>query len=253
MMSGTVRVMSSSETSADWEARRELAAAHRLADRADLAQGTWNHFTHRSPVDPARMWMTPPAFHWSLVRASDLIGLADDPSVAQRLGGDPTRAGYAIHYPLYELRPEVNCILHVHPPHATALGCVADLRLEAISQHAILLFDRISYTDEWEARARGAGDTRGAFLAEALDGRDILILRHHGVLVTGPSVAVAYTNLYLLEQCCRLQLLAMSTGRPTASVDEQFVQTPPGREDWKAESFAGLLRYLDATDPSYAE
>ena len=252
-MTGTLRAISSGEVSAEREVRRELAAAHRLAQRADLAQGTWNHFTHRSPVDPKRMWMTPPAMHWSQVRASDLLRLTADREGASRMGGDPTRAGHAIHYPIYDALPEVNCILHVHPPYITALGCVADLRVEPVSQHAILLWHRIAYTDEWAARAAGAADTRGAFLADALDGRDILIMRHHGVLATGPSVGVAYTNLFLLEQCCRLQLTAMATGRDLGVVDERLLAAGEVRDGWKTESFTGLLRFLDATDPSYAE
>jgi ribulose-5-phosphate 4-epimerase/fuculose-1-phosphate aldolase len=234
------------------EVRVDLAAAHRLAALDDLSEGTWNHFSHRVPERPDRMLMTPPHIHWSQMRASDLIELGGDEDVARELP-PPSRAGHSIHYGLYAARADITCILHLHPPYATALASVVDGRLEPASQQAISLQSRIAYADEWPDQGGGGGELRGTGLADALGEADILILNHHGVLLVAPTVAIAYINLYQLERACRLQVLAMSTGRPLAVVHDRYLVARKRSDAWKNDSFAGLRAMLDTTSPGYGE
>src|SRR4051812_24838660 len=105
--------------STEHTARVDLAAAHRLAVINDLAEGTWNHFTHRLPGDPYQILMTPLNVHWSQVRASNLCAWGPDPE-APRQVDVLTWTGWQIHYPLYEARPDIACALHLHPPYTTA-------------------------------------------------------------------------------------------------------------------------------------
>jgi ribulose-5-phosphate 4-epimerase/fuculose-1-phosphate aldolase len=230
--------------------RADLAAAHRLAALNDLVEGTWNHFTHRLPDGRDGILMTPPAVHWSRVRASDLTVVTDEQH-ARELGA-PTFAGYSIHRPLYDARPELSCVFHLHPPYTTALASVEGGRLEPAAQHAITLHSKIAYAEEYSDDERG-GELRGWALAEALGDAEILILNHHGVVVVGRSIGAAYTNLYLVERACRVQILAMSTGRPLAVVPERYLEKPTPSDDWKVESFRGLRAMLDATQPDYID
>src|SRR5438105_4968572 len=130
------------EAATEQQVRVDVAAAHRLAVLNDLVEGTWNHFTHRLPRGREGILMTPPATHWSRVRASDLTAVASEDEA--RALGAPTYAGYSIHRPLYDARPDINCSFHLHPPYTTALSSVEGGRLKPAAQHAIALHTQIA-------------------------------------------------------------------------------------------------------------
>jgi ribulose-5-phosphate 4-epimerase/fuculose-1-phosphate aldolase len=225
------------------EARANLAAAHRLAVLDGLAEGTWNHFTHR--LADRKMLMTPLGVHWSQVRASSLREWGEDADEA-RSADWLTWTGYEIHYPLYSARPDITCALHLHPPYVTALASLVGGRVEPVTQHATTLYRRIAYGDE-DAEGR-PGALRGCALADALGDADILILARHGVLVVGQTVGAAYVDLFMLERACRTQLLAMATGRQLARVEPLPRREPRWSRD---QSFEGMRAMLDATQPDY--
>ena len=194
--------------------------------------------------------MTPLNTHWSQVRAGNLLVWGADPE-PPKAAGNLTWTGWEIHFPLYAARPDIVCALHVHPPYATALASLKEVRLEPATQTAMGMQKRIAYADEWSGRADGE-ELRGASLAEALGDRDILILKHHGVLVVGPSVGIAFTNLYMLERACRVQVLAMSTGRELDIVAELPERSRPA-EEWKNQSFAAMRAVLDQAGADYRD
>ena len=79
-------------------------------------------------------------------------------------------------------------------------------------------YERVAYSDGYDG-AGGFGSDQGAAIARWLgDHATVLFLRNHGIVVIGKSIAAAYTDAYLLERACRVQLLAMASGRPVAPV-----------------------------------
>ena len=207
----------SHETSYEEEARQDLAAAHRMAVYDGLCEGTWNHFSLM--LDATRMLITPADRHWELMEPESLA-LVDDDTHAARERGLQFYIGYRIHYPVHVARPDAPCLLHVHPPYATALSALDDDELLPASQHSLEFVGRVAYNDLYD----GIGDpeTQGERIAEALGDRNVLFLRGHGVVVVGRTIHEAYQDLYTLELACRTQILALSTGRPlrTLSADD---------------------------------
>jgi ribulose-5-phosphate 4-epimerase/fuculose-1-phosphate aldolase len=204
------------------------------------------------PGRPNEMLITPGARHWSQLRARDLAHLT----------GEETRddvervssllwVGYRIHRPLHEARPDAPCVLHAHPPYATALTMVEGLHMEMAEQNALEFYQRIAYTDEYDG-GTDPGMDHGALLARAL-GEDaiVLFLKNHGVIVVGPSVAVAYTNLYMLERACRVFHLAHGFGRPLALIPES--QRVGSDDRAKLEHFVAMKQVLDAEEPDYRD
>jgi ribulose-5-phosphate 4-epimerase/fuculose-1-phosphate aldolase len=238
----------------DQSARMELAAAHRLAVIDDFHEGSWNHLSLAHPDRPESFLLTPPATHWSQVHASNLIELGPGDQKRLEEAGGLAWVAYRIHAPIHAARPDAACVLHVHTPHATALTMLADSRLILAEQNALDFVGRIAYTDEYD----GAGSTaidHGREIAEALGSEhSILFLKNHGIVVTGASVAEAYTDLYTLERACRVLILAMSTGRPLAIVADEVAQKSAADNadnDFKHGHFAAMLKVLDEVDPSY--
>lgn len=232
-------------------ARTDLAAAHRLAVRDDLHEGTWNHLSVTVPGDPSRILITPGLQHWSQVRAGDLVELGPDEDVERmERENDHLFVGYRIHYPLHVRRPDAVCVLHAHPAYATALTMVEGARLEPAEQNALEFHGRAAYNDEYDAGVP-VGLDQGEALADALgDEAIVLFMRSHGVIVVGPSVGVAYTNLYLLERACRVQWLARGYGGRLALIPEQ--RRAPTGDGFKDQHFAAMRRVLDREEPDYA-
>jgi ribulose-5-phosphate 4-epimerase/fuculose-1-phosphate aldolase len=240
------------------QARVDLAAAHRLAARDGLAEGTWNHLTLTHPEDPERMLMTPANEHWSLVTASSLldVGPEFEPSGSAWVA-------YRIHGPVHAARPDARCVLHVHSPAVTALSMLADCRLRMVDQTALTFHGRVAVTAEFDG-LQAANTDQGKAMAEALgEHRNVLLLRNHGAVVTGPTVAEAYLDLYLLERTCSAQMKALATGLPLNELSEEQLaafaarsrvdRDENGLADVFRRNFEAMKRVLDRDEPGYRE
>lgn len=235
-----------------WNARVDLAAAHRMAVFDGLNEGTWTHFSAVVPGQPDQMLISPEYCHWSQVTASslDLMNPAGEVSTGKRRL-DP--AAFAIHFPVHASRADAVCVLHSHAPYSTALGMIEDGELLMADQNALGLYGRIGYYD-YDGLIFETG--HGQRLADELADKRILILRGHGVLVVGPSIAEAYTDLYQLERACAVQCHAMSMGRPIKPIPRDIALSVVGSGEYSTEykhaHFAGMRRLLDAHQPDYA-
>jgi ribulose-5-phosphate 4-epimerase/fuculose-1-phosphate aldolase len=188
-------------------ARDALAAAHRIAAHDGLAEGTWNHFSFM--LDSRRMLITPADRHWALIDGDSLVLSTGDEDARAR--GLQFLIGYRIHQPLHEVRPDARCVLHAHPPYATALSLLDEPKLIVASQMSVEFAGRIAYNDRYDLI--GGAEGQGERIASALGDNDVLLLRGHGVVVVAETIESAYLDLYTLELACRSQVLAMSTGR----------------------------------------
>ena len=246
--------------SAAWQARVDLAAAHRLADRQGFSEGIFNHFTLAAPGTNDRYLQIPFGLHWSEVTASCLIEVGYDGRLLSG-AGDIEQSAFCIHAPVHRLIPSAACVLHTHMPYASALTRLDEPRLEAIGQTEIGFLDCVAYDDEYTGLALDPAE--GERLAAVLGPKNkVLFMANHGVLVVGETVAEAYDRLYYLERACQVQLYAMWTGRklrhvPSAVVEHtlrQYAASPtyqgkPGCEH----HFAALKRLLDRREPDYSD
>lgn len=240
-----------------WRARVHLAAANRLAVHDELEEGIDNHFTMRVPGQEDRYLVLPFGLHWSEARASDLIVFNEAGEVLEGSGSLELSA-LSIHAPLHRITG-ANVVLHTHQTWALALNMLEDNRLLPGSQTAAFLTRNIAYDDGYTGLA--ASLSEGERLASVLGDKKILFMKNHGVLAVGDTVAQAYRRLYKLERVCRAQILAMSTGRPLAVLDEDMVrkvETPNPRNshsqaEREALYFAAMMRVLDREMPGYAD
>jgi ribulose-5-phosphate 4-epimerase/fuculose-1-phosphate aldolase len=237
------------------QARIDLAAAFRLTARFGWHEAVANHFS--LALDPAgrRILINPRWRHFARIRASDLLLLdVDDPAVMQRPEApDPT--AWCIHAALHRLRPETRCVLHTHMPYATALTSLEDSRVLPIDQNGARFWGRIAYDEDYGGFALDGDE--GRRIAVALGDKPILFMKNHGVIVTGPSVARAFDELYYLETACRQLVTAYSTGRPLRLISDNLAARVAG--EWAdyggfAEAhFAELKALLDTEDAGYAQ
>jgi ribulose-5-phosphate 4-epimerase/fuculose-1-phosphate aldolase len=124
-----------------------------------------------------------------------------------------------------------------------------------LNQHALQIIGDIAYHD-YEGAGRSA-EERARLLAD-LGHRHILVLRNHGLLIVGTSVAAAFVSTYRMERACAMQLAFQQSGATFHPITDEVVsaahnrpiggRNEPAKFEWPA-----LLRKLDRIDPSYKQ
>ncbi len=244
---------------AEWQARVDLAAAHRLAVQQGFSEGIFNHLTLAVPGRTDSFYLNPFGLHWSEVTASNLLTVSYDGKVLEG-SGEVERSAFCIHAPIHRLNRKHACVLHTHMPYASALTRLDEPQIQAIGQTEIGFLDEIAYDEAYTGLAYDPAE--GERLSGVLGDKSILFMANHGVLVCGESVAKAYDRLYYLERACQVQLFAMWTGKrlkevPAAIVAKtvaQFHDGPTyGNQSAAEHHFNALKRMLDRKEPDYAD
>src|SRR6185369_802717 len=118
-------------------------------------------------------------------------------------------AGFYLHAPIHKARPDVQCIIHTHSRAGTAVSALEE-GLLPLSQTAMRCDGQVAY-HAFEGPAID-GEECGR-IVEDLGGKDVLVLRNHGLLVCGASIPQAFNRMYWLEQACRIQVDVLASGR----------------------------------------
>jgi ribulose-5-phosphate 4-epimerase/fuculose-1-phosphate aldolase len=234
------------------DARIDLTAALRMANRMALNEGVCNHFSMEVPGQPDRFLINPQGFHWSEITPDDLMIVDENGNVVSgKHKVEPT--AFFIHSRAH-LRCHKKVVLHTHMPFATALTIIQGGRLEiGANQNAMRFHGRVSYDEEYGGVA--LSDNEGDRIANALKNADVAFLAHHGVVVCGDRMDYTYDDLYYLERSCMVQVLAQSTGKPLRTQPDEVcaqVSKQIGGERLQSElHFAALKRLLDRDEPGW--
>jgi ribulose-5-phosphate 4-epimerase/fuculose-1-phosphate aldolase len=235
------------------EARIDLAAALRWADRLGFGEGICNHFSMEVPGRAGHFLINPQGLHWSEVTPGDLVVVdANGRKVSGRHAVEPT--AFFIHRAMHRSRPSAKCVLHTHMPYATTLTVVHGGRLEWASQNALKFHGRVAYDDNYNGLA--LDEAEGNRMCALAKDADVLFLANHGVIVCGPTMAAAFDDLYYLERACMLQVLAMGTGKALRIVPERVAMLT-GRQMMEDSEqtelhFRALKRMLDRDEPGWS-
>ena len=159
------------------QARVDLAAAYRLANRFGLNEGIDNHFTLMLPGSRDRFLLNAFGLHWSEVTASNLMVVDAEGRVVEGEGEVETTA-FCIHAPIHLASERAACILHTHMPYATALSMLEDGRLEPASQNALRYWNDVAYDEDYNGLALATEE--GKRLAALLADKRVLLMANHG-------------------------------------------------------------------------
>ena len=240
------------------QARVDLAAALRWAARLGLSEGVDNHFSMAVPgpdgeIQGDRFLINPYGWHWSEITASSLV-LADDKGNVLEGSNAIEDSAFFIHSRVHIEVPSARVVLHNHMPYTTALTLLEDGRLEMCEQNALQFDGRIAYDDEYNGLALDSNE--GDRIANKMGEASILFMACHGVIVTGESVARAFTDLYYLERAAMFQVLARSTGSNLRQISDSVREATRGQMDKELpligeRHFSALRRILDREEPDY--
>lgn len=203
------------------QARIELAACFQAAAQLGFAEGICNHFSAMVPGSDELFLVNPYGYAFSEITASRLLVCDFDGNVLAG-EGQPEATAFFIHARLHKARPSLRVALHTHMPNATALCMVEGPPLVWAGQTSLKFYGRTAVDDHYNGLALDAAE--GDRIAATLGSADVLFLQNHGVMVTGPTIAEAWDDLYYLERAAEVQLKAMASGRPLKPVAPDIAQ-----------------------------
>src|SRR5215212_6778789 len=193
----------------EWEARVNLAACYRLAAYFRMTDLIYTHISARVPGPEHHFLINAFGLLWDEISASTLVkvtldgDIVDDPT-----GNGINRAGYVIHSAVHRARSDIECVMHTHTAAGIAVSAQED-GLLPLSQHAMRFTGNLAYHD-YEGLALELDEQ--ARLTQDLGAHKVMILRNHGLLACGESVAEAFDLMYYLERACQSQINAMAGG-----------------------------------------
>jgi ribulose-5-phosphate 4-epimerase/fuculose-1-phosphate aldolase len=236
-------------------AREDLAALFRACALHDLHEGIDNHCSLAIPGRDGRFLLNPFGPHWTELCASDLLEIEADGTIIGP--GVVERTAFALHAAVHAARPDANCVVHTHMPHATALALTEEGLDTRLSQNAAK-FHGGRYVFHREYGARFMTPEECAPIAERIAaGVRVVLLANHGVLVVGETVARAWWDLYSFERAAMVQVLAGSSGGTPAPMAETVAadaadQFEEERDDAPI-TWAAVRRRLDRELPGYTD
>ncbi len=196
----------------EWKLRIELAACYQLTDLYGMSDLAGTHISVRVPGPEHHFLLNPYGRLFDEITASSLIKV----DLQGRLvgGGDSTQinpAAFVIHSAVHMSNPELICVMHTHACAITAVA-MQKAGLLPLSQKALVMWNMLRYHD-YEGPALD-NDERPRIVKDlGPDGR-VLILRNHGGLTVGRSVAEAFVWMYRLHTACKMQINALAGNQP---------------------------------------
>jgi ribulose-5-phosphate 4-epimerase/fuculose-1-phosphate aldolase len=240
---------------AEWDARVHLAACYRLIAMYGWDDLVFTHVSARVPGPDDLFLINPYGMLFEEITASSLIKVDLEGNKVSDSPFPVNPAGFVIHSAVHEARADVGCVLHTHTRAGIAVSAQAE-GLLPISQTSLFPYATLAYHD-YEGVA--LNDDEKPRLVADLGSNNALILRNHGLLTTGPTIADAFLMMYVLETACQIQVMAQSSGGELIQVPKPIVE---GIQAQAAEVtrglggqlvWPGLLRKLDRVDRSYRD
>ncbi|MGH7123107.1 MAG: class II aldolase/adducin family protein, partial [Stellaceae bacterium] len=214
-----------------------------------------NHFSVAVSADGKKFLMNPRRRHFARIKASDLLLLDVDDQETLSRPNPPDASAWCIHGKLHALAPQARCVLHLHPPYATAISCLADPEIKPIDQNTARFYNRVAIDRDYGGIADQAAE--GERLARVLGNKTRLMMGNHGVLVVAETIAETFHDLYYLERACQTLTLARANGAPLNPLPHETAeQTAEAWTQYTGSAYAHfdeMKAILDEKDPSYAD
>ncbi|WP_315785119.1 MULTISPECIES: class II aldolase/adducin family protein [unclassified Bradyrhizobium] len=245
----------SNMTEAEWSQRVNLAAAYRLVALFGWDDLVDTHISARVPGPEHHFLINPYGLLFEEITASSLIKVDLYGNQLSESEYSINPAGFTIHSAIHEVREDAGCVIHLHTLDGVAVSSCADglLPLNQIAQyvtHDLAYHDYEGVALDHDERPR---------LQRDLGTRNHMLLRNHGTLTVGRSVASAFERMYHLERACSIQVRTRTLGPSAYPVRDEVIDKNAklfdneDRVELRSTQLVWppLLRRLDRLNPGY--
>ncbi len=240
---------------AEWQIRVDLAACYRLVAHYGWDDLIFTHISARLPGDQHHFLINPYGMTFDEVTASSLVKIDLEGKKVMDSPYEINPAGFTIHSAIHAAREDARCVLHTHSVNGVAVSATQG-GVKPISQQSIFVLASLGY-HEYEGVALHEGEKPR--LVRDLGNNTFLMLRNHGLLTVGPTIADAFVSMYIFEAACMIQLRAQAASSELIPIDPkiiagaQMAARQVTRQAGGGLAWPGLLRKLDRIDRSYRD
>lgn len=236
----------------EWQLRVDLAAAYRLVAMHGWSDLVFTHISARVPGPAHHFLINPYGLMFDEITASSLVKVDQQCNKVIDSPFPVNPAGFVIHSAVHEARPDAQCVMHTHTRAGVAVSAQR-CGVLPISQQSTFVLASLAYHDYEGVAFRPEEKPR---LQADMGRANFLVLRNHGLLVAGKSIADAFLSMYTFESACQIQLAAQAGGE-LVQIPQQIVQGV--REAMRVQTggqggnfvWPALIRKLDRLDPGY--
>ena len=218
----------------------DLMYAYRILAHLGLDDHTYTHLSIRSQ-DSAFFHIYPFGQLFDEVTVESLLTVSHTGVVKEGQEHHMNQTGYVIHGSIYQARPDIQAIFHIHSPEIVAVSALKE-GLMPINQWALHFYDHVNYHD-YDSLALDMA-TQGHKLAKDLQDKFVLLLRQHGSITCGRTIKEALFYTYHLQRACQAQCLTLSMNRDVVILDSEISKKTAkdllsfeddlGARDWEA-------------------
>ncbi|MGJ7473652.1 class II aldolase/adducin family protein [Pseudomonas fulva] len=237
----------------EWSARVKLAACYRIFDMLGWSESIYNHISVKVPGDEECFLVNPFGLHYSEVTASNLVKVDIDGKIIGHSDWPINPAGFTFHSVIHKEVPDAHCVMHIHTTPTMAV-CCSEKGLEFTNFYSAMLYDKLAY-HEFEGITLHAEE--GHRILASSKGKPVLLLKNHGPVVMGNSIANAFAMLWRLQRACEVQVATAALGKGVP-IDESILkqcaqQTLGNNPKYGAgeDVFAAMTRLVDRIDTRY--
>lgn len=238
----------------EWQTRVDLAACYRLVAHFGWSDLVFTHITARVPGVRDQFLINPYGMMFDEVTASSLVKIGVSGEKLDDSAFPVNPAGFVIHSAVHSARHDAQCVLHVHSLNGVAVSAQRE-GVQPISQQSMFVLASLGYHD-YEGVA--LNDEEKPRLVADLGANTFLMLRNHGLLTVGPSIADAFLAMYIFEAACAIQVRAQAGSSILSFIPASMIARAQAQAAAATQSLGGKLawpglrRMLDRLDPSYA-
>ena len=238
----------------EWKLRVDLAACYRLVAHYGWSDLVFTHISARIPGPEHHFLINPYGLMFDEITASSLVKVDQQ---CNKLIDSPypvNPAGFVIHSAVHDARENAGCVLHTHTRAGVAVSA-QKAGILPLSQQSTFVLASLAYHDYEGVAFRDEEKPR---LQADLGQANFLVLRNHGLLTVGKTIADAFLSMYTFEATCQIQIGAQAGGELT-HVDPQIVKGVSEAMRVQTGGLGGafvwpaLIRKLNRLDPSYQE
>ncbi|MGB0133512.1 class II aldolase/adducin family protein [Dokdonella sp.] len=236
----------------EWQLRCDLAACYRLVAMHGWTDLVFTHISARLPGDGHHFLINPYGMLFEEITASSLIAIDQEGNKLSESPFNVNEAGFVIHSAIHAARDDAHCVLHTHTRAGVAVSA-QKAGILPISQQSTFVLASLGYHDYEGVALRDEEKPR---LQADLGMAHFLMLRNHGLLTVGASIADAFLGMYLFETTCQIQIAAQAGGELT-KVDPRILDGVAAASREQTDGIGGafvwpaLLRKLDRLDAGF--
>ncbi|MBI3735103.1 class II aldolase/adducin family protein [Candidatus Sumerlaeota bacterium] len=198
----------------EWEAREQLCEVGRWLWHRQYVEANGGNMSYR--MTDGRILATPTMISKGMMKPEDMVIL--DPDGNQLAGKRKKTSEILVHLQILRNRPDIRCVIHCHPPHATTFAISGKALPKCVHPEQEVFLGEVPIAPYETPGTQKVADTLTPYVHDF----NVFLLASHGAVAAGRGILDAYWKIEIVEAYCRLIILSQALGGPTTLSQQQM-------------------------------